>query len=197
MIFELLELASNKALEYDPKSQRRLAKLQGKTMRLHLRPMDQSITITPQAQGLELSSSDHGDVDVTLSTTLSAMIKITRDGIEDADLEPGELEMRGDPIIGQRFAQVISDLAIDWEQLLSEQIGQAPAKAVTIVAKQTRSFAEESRDKVIELVSTMVKDELNLTPDKSEVDKFLDDVDDLRANVDRLKARVDSLIKPS
>ena len=197
MIFELLELAGNKALEYDPESQRRLAKLQGKSMRLHLRPMDQNITLTPQAHGLELSSSDLGEVDVTLSTTLTAMIKITRDGIEDADLEPGELEMRGDPIIGQRFAQVISDLNIDWEQLLSEQIGHAPAKAVTMVAKQTRSFAEESRDKIKELVSVMVKDELNLAPDKIEVDKFLDDVDDLRANVDRLKARVDSLLKLS
>jgi len=197
MIFELLELAGNKALKYDPESQRRLAKLQGKTMRLHLRPMDQSITLTPQAQGHELSNSDLGEVDVTLSTTLSAMIKITRDGIEDADLEPGELEMRGDPIIGQRFAQVISDLNIDWEQLLSEQIGQAPAKAVTMVAKQTRSFAEESRDKLKELVSAMVKDELDLAPDKLEVNKFLDDVDDLRANVDRMKARVDSLINQS
>ena len=103
MLFSLLELAGNKALEYDEASLARLQKLHGKTMTLHIKKLDQSITVTPQAEGLEFSSATPDRVDVTLSTTVAAMIKISRDGLENAELEAGELEMSGDPIVGQRL----------------------------------------------------------------------------------------------
>lgn len=193
MLLDIIELASNKALEHDPQTRERLSKLQGKTMTLHIKTLEQSLTLSPQVEGLEFSRDNLDSVDVTLKATIGAMIKISRDGMEDADLETGELEMIGDPIIGQRFAQLIANLDIDWESLFTEQIGSGPAKLVITAAEQLRNFTKESQAYVKDMASHVMKDELDLVADRAEVDAFLDDVDTLRADAERLFARLKSL----
>ncbi len=193
MLLELLELASNKTLEHDPQTVERLKRLQGKTMTLTIKSLGQSISVTPFPEGLEFSHEAPDQVDVTLSATLGAMVKISRDGMDNADLEPGELEIAGDPIVGQRFAAVISQLNINWEALLAEQIGESPAKVVTYAAGQAKEFADESRSKFKEFVSTLIKEDMQLVADKQEVENYLDSVDMIRADVDRLGARLERI----
>lgn len=190
MLLDLLELAGNKTLEHDPQSLARLAKLQGKTMTLNIKTIGQSISVTPQLEGLEFSHTVPEKVDVTLSVTIPAMIKISRDGMDNAELDSGELEIMGDPIVGQRFAQVIAELDIDWHGLLAEHIGESPAKAVTFAAGQAKSFADDSRLKFKEFLNTLIKDDMRLVADKDSVESFLDDVDTVRADTDRLMARL-------
>ncbi len=193
MLLDLLELASNRTLAYDPETQARLEKLQGKTMTLIIAPLRQSVSITPHAEGLEFSSGDAVKADVTLTTTPGALIKITRDGMEDADLAPGELEMSGDPIVGQRFAQVIAKLNIDWEALLGEQLGDSPARAITFAAAQAKNFADESRYKFKAFINQLITEDMGIVANKQSVDSFLDEVDAVRANTDRLMARIKRL----
>jgi len=193
MLLDLLELASNKTLEHDSATQARLTKLQGKTMALQIKTINQSLAVTPHPHGLEFSNTIPEKVDVTLSATIGAMIKISRDGMEDAELEPGELEISGDPIIGQRFALVISELNIDWQNLLADQIGDGPAHVVTTAADQAKSFAQTSHQHVKELVSKFIKEDMDIVVDNDEVNAFLDDVDTLRADADRLIARIKRL----
>jgi ubiquinone biosynthesis protein UbiJ len=194
MLIDLLELASNKTLDHDPQTQARLQKLQGKTMTLNITTIGQSLSVTPHLEGLEFSQQPPERVDVTLSATLGAMIKISKkDGMENAELEPGELEIAGDPIVGQRFAQLISDLNVDWEGLLAERIGDSPAKAVTFAAQQAKLLASDAHIKLKGFVNTLIKDDLEIVAGKHGVDEFLDDVDTLRADTDRLHARLERL----
>jgi len=193
MLLDIFELASNKTLEHDSGTQARLVKLQGKTMTLHIKSLGQSISITPHHEGLEFSQEVPEHVDVTLSVTLGALIKISRDGMENAELEPGELEIQGDPIIGQRFAQIIADLNVDWESLLAEQFGDVPAKLITQSALQARDFAKASQAQVKTFISRLLTNELELVAEKSAVEPFLDGVDELRADADRLMARINRL----
>jgi ubiquinone biosynthesis protein UbiJ len=193
MLLDLFELASNKSLEHDPQTLERLARLQGKTMTLKIKSIGQSVSITPYPEGLEFSHDAPQKVDVTLSATLGAMIKISRYGMDNAELEPGELEIAGDPIVGQRFAQVISDLNIDWEALLAEHFGESPAKAITFAAGQAKVFADESKIRLKEFLNTLIKNDMALVADKTEVEVYLDEVDTLRADVDRLSARLERL----
>lgn len=190
MLLDLIEMASNKTLEHDPQTLERLKKLQGKTMTLNIKSIGQSLSISPRKEGLEFSQNRSANVDVTLSATLGAMIKISRDGIENAELEPGELEIAGDPIVGQRFAQVIADLNIDWDALLVEHIGESPAKIVSYASQQAREFADDSKIKLKEFISTLIKEDMGVVADKHAVEEHLDDVDTLRADVDRLHARL-------
>ena len=193
MLLNLLELASNKTLEHDPATQARLVKLQGKTMALHIKPINQSLALTPHPSGLEFSGIIPEHVDVSLSTTVNAMVKITRDGMEDAELAPGELEITGDPIIGQRFAQLMSELDIDWHSLLAEQIGDGPAHVVSAAAGQAKDFVKTSQSHLKQALSKLVKEDMDIVVEQEEVNAFLDDVDTLRADADRLIARIKRL----
>ena len=193
MLIELFELASNHALEHDPKTMQRLQQLHGKSMGLHIKTINQSITVSPFAEGIELSREILSKVDVTLKVTPSAMLKISRDGLEGADLQPGELEISGGPIIGQRFARIITELSINWEDLLAEQIGDSPARVVSMAAEQTRDFAQHSRAQIHNRFIHFIKNELTVTAEQEEVNNFLDDVDTLRADTERLAARIKRL----
>lgn len=190
MLVELFELASNNALEHDPETLLRLQKLQGKSMTLHVKTINQSITVTPSPEGVELTRDTPETVDVTLTATPAAMLKITRDGIDGAELQPGELEISGDPIIGQRFATIIAELNINWTSLLSDHIGDSPAKIVTLAAGQVRGFAEQSKSQLHKRFISFIKEEIAVTAERDDVDNFLDNVDSLRADSDRLIARL-------
>ena len=193
MLIELFEIACNHALEHDPITMQNLQKLQGKSMALTVKTINQSITVCPSPEGIELSRDIPENVDVVLTASPSAMLKISRDGMEDADLQPGELEISGDPIIGQRFAKIISEFDINWQDLLAEQIGDSPARVITLAAEQTLDIAQQSRVQIHNRLIHFIKEELGVTADHKEVDSFLDDVDTLRADTDRLKKRLKRL----
>ena len=204
MLIELLELASNNALQYDQLSLQRLAKLQGKTMILEIKPVQikpfdkigvQRVLISPQPHGLEFSNEIKESADVTLSATVGALIKIGRDTMDHAELKPGELEINGDPIIGQRFAGVLAELDVDWEGLLAEHIGETPAVLVSSGLSKAKQFAQESQSSIKTQFGQWLKDDLQLLADKSDAEIFFDEVDSLRADIDRLTARLSRIQK--
>ena len=197
MLIDLLELASNNALQHDDSSRDRLTKLVGKTMTLEIRPPGdlpiQRISVSPLPHGLEFSDQITNESDVTLSTTIPALIKIGRDGLDDAELEPGELEINGDPIIGQRFARVLAELDIDWEGLLAEHLGESPAVIIAAGFGKAKEFASESKSMFKQFINKLLIEDLQLLADKNDVEPFLDQVDTLRADADRLQARIKRL----
>ena len=195
MLLDLLELASNRTLAYDVGTRERLERLQGKSMVLTVKPMNQSLAITPQKEGLEFSRELPEHVDVTLRATLNALIKISRDGMDRAELEPGELEIEGDPIIGQRFAKVIAELDIDWNELLMDQVGDAPAQFIQMAAGRAFEFASTTRDHLKHVAKRLLTDDFDLVVNAEEVNTLLDQIDDVRADVDRLSIRLNRLNK--
>ena len=194
MLLNILELAINGALEFDPKAQRDLVKLHGKTMTLEIKPIPQKISISPMPHGLEFANESKA-TDVTLSATIGALVKISRDGLDDAELESGELEINGDPIVGQRFARILSQLDIDWEGLLAQRLGETPAVLISGGFVKAKEIAKESKGLFSKHLSNLLTDEMGLVAAKSDIELFLDNVDTLRADADRLQARIQRIQK--
>jgi ubiquinone biosynthesis protein UbiJ len=194
MLLNILELAINGALEFDPRAQRDLVKLHGKTMTLEIKPIPQKISISPMPHGFEFANESEA-TDVTLSATIGALVKIGRDGFDDAELESGELEINGDPIVGQRFARILSQLDIDWEGLLAQHIGETPAVLISGGFGKAKEMAQESKGLFSKHLSNLLTNEMGLVAAKSDIEPFLDDVDTLRADADRLQARIQRIQK--
>ncbi len=193
MLIELFELACNHALEHDPKTLERLTKLQGKSMALRIKMINQAVTVTPSPEGLEIINGVPESADVILSATPMAILKISRSGMENADLKPGELEISGDPIIGQRFASLISELDINWENLLAEKVGDSPARFISMATGQAIEFAEQSKEQLNRRFAHFIQEELAVTVTADEINNYLDNVDTLRADVERLATRINRL----
>ncbi len=195
MLLPLLELACNQALEYDAESLQKVAALQGKTIALEIRGFNQVFYVHPQRDGIEVATSAATSPSVTLAATPAALLKIARSGMDNADLEPGELEINGDPIVAQRFANIASGLDIDWEGLAAEHMGEVPAAIFQRGAVTAQTFVQEGRKVIKAQINTALTDEFEVVADAQEVDHFLEEVDDLRAAVDRLEARLNKVLK--
>jgi len=197
MLIDLIELACNSALEHDSASKQKLARLNGKMMTLEIKAMpsmgSQSVSICPQPHGVEISANLNQSPDVTLRTTLPTLIKISKDGLENAHLNPGELEISGDAIVGQRFAQLIAELAIDWEGMMAQHLGETPAAVLHMGLSKAKQIFQDSQSGFKSQVSTLLTEDLGLMATKQDVDPFLDDVDTLRADAERLHSRVKRL----
>lgn len=190
MIYPLIELACNQALEHDAAALASLQTLQGKSLLLEIKQVNQRLSIEPHAHGVEITTTELEHFDVTLSATPSALLSIAKQGLEGAELAPGELEISGDPIIAQRFARIAANLNIDWEGLLAEHFGELPSVILSKGFKQASVIANDGKTLLKDQLNTLLKEKFELVADHHEVDIFLENVDDLRATVDRLEARV-------
>lgn len=193
-LFQRLEVLINGALEHDPQSQQRVAALAGKVLALHIQDFNRTLIIQPLPHGVELSADvDAFDIDMTLSASIKALVAITRDGIENVDLPKGAIDIQGDPIIGQRFAQLIAELDVDWDGLLAEHIGDTPASLVSQGLKQAQSIAMRGKTIATEKFQNLVKEEIGVLADKQQAEEFLQGVDTLKADAERLLARIKRL----
>lgn len=193
MLLSLLEIAGNRILSLDDDSKQKLEKLQGKTIALEIKTLKKTLYVIPTAKGIEFHNEVNNKPDVTIKTTLGALLKISKNGMENAELQTGELEIEGDAITGQRFAGIITELDIDWEELLAQQIGDIPARIIGQSAKSLSEWANDTRHTMKQNTSEYLTEELRIAAPKHAVDTFLNDVDTLRADVDRLYARIQRL----
>lgn len=194
MLLQLAELACNKALEHDLAAQERMRSLHGKWVALEIKEINRTVHIAIKPHGLELLEHSEQSPHVTLSATPAAMLKIARQGMEDAELEPGDLEINGDPIVAQRFATLASNIDVDWEAFFAEHLGEVPAAFLSRGLATARSAALTGRAMVKQRIRDSLKSEMGLFADGEEVESFLDDVDELRGAVDRLEARLKRVI---
>jgi ubiquinone biosynthesis protein UbiJ len=195
MLLSLIELACNQALEHDPLSLEKIQRLRGKPVTIKIKDLNRSVTILAQSFGIELQEGESSEASVTLAATPPALLKIARHGMENAELEPGELEINGDPIVAQKFAALISGLNIDWDALLAEHLGEVPASLLNKGVSMAQMAARDGRTFLKSKVNRALVEEMNLVADANSVEHYLEDVDQLRASVDRLEARLKRLLK--
>jgi ubiquinone biosynthesis protein UbiJ len=196
MLQALIETGSRKVLATDPNTLEKLAKLADKTIALNILKLDKTVFIRTHSDAITLGfeqPDNPEDIDVTLIAKPSTLLKIARDGIEDANLEAGELVIEGDAIVGQRFASLMNQLDIDWEELFSEIIGDVPARALFSMFEGLQKWSAESGQTMKANVSDYLLEESNLLAHPIAVDDFNDQVDTLRNDTARLEARLSKL----
>lgn len=194
MLKEIINQASQKilapTLQDDPAIKAKLSKLSGKTIAFHLKKIEQTFYFLPNDNGLEIENDAPEKIDVTIRAKPSTILKIARDGMEGADLDAGELEIEGDAITGQRFAGLLNELNIDWEELLSQRIGDVPAHILASGITKLVAWSKETHSTVKQNMAEYLVEEARLAASRISVDKYLDQVDELRNDVARLSARV-------
>lgn len=177
----------------DPKLQAAMQKLEGKAIAFELKKINQTIYFLPSKSSLEITAVAPTNVDVTIRAKPSTVLKVARDGIEDAKLESGELEIEGDAITGQRFSKLLGEIDIDWEELLSQHIGDAPAHLVAKGLFAFKTWGDNTKDTLKQNMGEFIVEEARLAASHVLVEKYLDGVDELRNDVARLSARVKRL----
>ncbi len=193
MLKDLINTAGQRLLEQDPQNHDKLEKLAGKAIAFEIKKLDKTLYFSPTTEALNVGLQAPEIIDVTIRPKPSTLLKIARDGIDNAELSSGELEIDGDAITGQRFAKLLSELDIDWEELFAQQIGDVSARLLFDGLQRLRSWGQETQSTVKQNISEFLVEEAKLAASKTAIDTYLDDVDALRNDVARLAARIRQL----
>lgn len=191
MVLSILEIASNHVLEFDPSTQERLQKLTGKTIAVEIKQF-QTVYLTPGERGLALTHEEQ-PTNVTIKATLRALVKLSQQDIDDVELAPGELEIIGDALVGQRFAKLLSELDIDWEGLLADKVGDNATHMLGTAGRAFSDLFQQGQNSLRESVAEILKTELIVS--ESETALFSQHIAELQEKITNLESRVAKINK--
>ena len=186
-----------KLLQSDTATLDRLAALDGKVIALDFESTDITFYMFPSAAGIRLRNEWDGEVDVHMKGEPAELFKMGLAG--KSPVTPGKIHVKfeGDLHIGQQFKKILDDMQIDWEELLSQRIGDSAAYHASQLLRGMRRRLKETVRTSATNSSEYLRFEAGLLPADWRVEEFVNDVDKIREDVDRLSKRVERLLGAS
>jgi ubiquinone biosynthesis accessory factor UbiJ len=183
-----LEIALNHTLSLDPDTRQKLAALEGRSIRLHLRGPELALSVTVEKEHLKVGPpQDTGQLRVAASPG-SLLAMALRRG--DEGVSPGKVEIAGDADLARRLEKLASTFQPDFEEAFARSFGDVLGVPLAQAIAKGLRHARESAGHLVEDGADWLRDEARLTPAMGEVDDFLDGVDALRERSERLEARL-------
>ena len=190
----------NRYLWLDPMNRARLQSLHSKTMLIKIQPTNIVLRCETQTTGLLLRSTpaarDH-DADVTISGTWLSWLAALMQRDKQALFVSGDLTLIGSAEIGQHFMMLLSSRNIDWEECLSQVVGDIGAYYIGYYGRLLLDWREHASASCVQDIDEYLHEEIQLLPTKSAIQTLLIAVDTLRDETDCLVARVNQLIAMS
>jgi len=192
LITGTVETALNRYLALNPEACQRLRAIEGKVLAIELRGLDSTLYLIAYDRGIDVFSRYEGEPDAVLSGTPLQLMSLSR-GDAGSQLLSGEAKIRGEQTVAQRFSELLSLSAIDWEEVLAQAIGDIPAHQMGRLLRGTHAWLTRTGASLRADLGEYLQEEVRLLPSRNEVEAFMDDVDGLRADTDRLEARLKRL----
>lgn len=175
----------------------RLQELHGRLICLKLSQPTLQLYFMPTAQGVTVSSNYDAEPDVTIQGTVLALLRVMGSKDSGQAMLANKVTIEGDSGLGMRFSQILREVDIDWEELLSRAVGDSIAHQAGKQFRNTKAWLDDSAKAMRLNLQEYLQEEKRLTPPAAELRPFLDEVDTLRMDVDRLEKRLALLEKRS
>ena len=192
-----LETAFNAWLALDAQThgnaRSRLQALQGKLICLHISNPDVQLYFLPTADQVRVTTRYAAAPDVTIHGSALGLMRLSASNdAGKAMLEHG-IKIDGDMGLGNHFSQILREIDVDWEELLSRAVGDVVAHHLGQVVRNAQGWLGDSSHAMRLNTQEYLQEEARLVPADAEIRQYLDAVDTLRADTDRLEARLKRL----
>lgn len=182
-----VERALRLLLEHDPDAHARLARIDGRVVRLHVTRPAVEVSLAVVDGRIDVLRTFDGEADVTITGSLAALRSLQRSN--DA-LYGGEVRVEGDIGVAKGLSDVIGGLDLDLEELVAPFLGGTLARRVGLAGRDARAWFGRTRESFRVNAEEYLKEETELLAPADEIVRWNADVDELRAAADRLAARV-------
>lgn len=179
----------NHLLNQQPWSRDQLCRFAGKTLQLSVPPVTLHLLVESHGEFAALTSAENSTPDATLSLTISAAFK----WLMQKQLDPSQLTMTGNTELATEVGKILRSLSWDFEEDLSQVIGDIPAHKLVSVGKQAAQEASRQAISLAGMLSEFWQEEDPLIAKSRHLAQFTQDVDALRDDVERLAKRVEKL----
>ena len=186
---ETLEASINAALKRDPATLAKFSALQGKVIAFELTELNLNLYLFPHSEGIQVQYLYEGQADTTLQGTPLAFINMSLGDSTDSFFS-GEVRIKGDIELGQRFKRMLDQLDLDWEEWLSNYSGDLIAFKTGNLIRSLSTWGKDAL-KTLELdTREYLQEEGHLTPHPAEIEGFAKNISELRDHTARLEARI-------
>ena len=171
-----------------------LESLQGKCIAIEITDLKSTIYCFPGTSGIRLSmETPEHEADATIRARLISLVNLASESDKVSTSIQEGVSFHGDVAVAQRLQKLISNVDIDWEEILSRQLGDVAGVQVYRFLHQAKNFFRQSSTSLFHSGSEYLQEEIRMTPAPVEQEKFRADVTRLRHDVDRSEARINQL----
>lgn len=194
-LLQPLEFAINRLIARDPHIIKVLsAAAAGKTISVRCTSQPRwQISLLINSDRILLLSAPQDAPDASLAGSHGALSRLLLSDDQAAALHDPDIELSGDVQLIQRLHRALSQLDINWQDLLAPLLGDIGTRAAATGWEHGRDTVLHAADALKQNVTDFVQEEAALTPTKNQVQYFTEDLDALRLRLDRLQARIQRL----
>lgn len=194
LVTAVVETGLNTLLKQDSESQRRLARLKGKVLRVRLTDINKQLVFV-FSQQIDVLAEFEGDADCDLALAISVAPQLKDKANLTSLIKQDKLQLDGDIDVAQQFSNLLNGLNPDIAEWLSYYTGDVVAHTLVRGAQQGLAFLKQMTERNQRYVGELVVEEWRLAPGALEVAYFADQVDDVQSQASRLSARLDAFEK--
>jgi len=191
IILNSVEKMVNRVLSLDEETLDSLATLEGDVVEIDVLNTDIRLFILPTVKGVTLASKYEDKTDVSIKGTPAALLGM----ITAEEIGAGDVEIIGNVGLAHKLQSIMKKIDVDWEEYLSQFIGDIAAHKIGNLLRGMGQFAKVSANTIALDISEYLRYEKEALLDQSELDEFNHAVDEIRNDVERLQKRVERVGK--
>ncbi|OEE78397.1 ubiquinone biosynthesis accessory factor UbiJ [Vibrio ordalii] len=194
LVTAAIETTLNTLIQDDPELVRRLSRLKGQVIQVHLKEFNKTLTFI-FSQQIDVLAAYEGESNCYLSLNVSILPELREQANITQLIKQDKLVLEGDIQLAQKFAQLITDCKPDVEEWLSRLTGDVLAHALVQGVKDIGQALQSQQTKYQNHLSQVLTEEWRLLPSSLEVAYFCDQVDDLNSQAARIEAKIQHLLE--
>jgi len=191
---EALETSINLILKQDPATLEKLSSLQDKVIAFEITDLELNLFLFPHNEGIHVKYLYQGKADATLQGHALAFINMSLGDATESFFK-GEVRIKGDIELGQRFKRILEQLDLDWEEWLSNYTGDLIAFKASSLFRDFNKWGKNALNTLKLDAREYIQDEGQLSPHSSELEEFTKNINQLRDDTARLEARLSRILK--
>jgi ubiquinone biosynthesis accessory factor UbiJ len=190
VLTQAIENLLNRNLPRSPRAQELCETLKGKAVRIEAQGLGWRLDCESLGTSLKLTRAGHSErtPDAEISGSLIGLAALAGPHPEEV-IQRGDVSIRGDAELAQKFRELAMLLRPDVEEELSKIIGDTPAHQALRLVKAFTGFGRRAVNTGVRNVAEYLAHERGDLVPRAEAEDFYRGVERLREDLDRLDAR--------
>tara|TARA_Y100001956_G_C4121736_1_gene187804 strand:+ start:809 stop:1414 length:606 start_codon:yes stop_codon:yes gene_type:complete len=189
----VIETSLNTLIKDDPELGRRLGRLKGQVIQVHLKEINKTLTFI-FSQQIDVLGNYEGEPDCYLSLNLAVLPELRDQSNITKLIKQDKLVLEGDIQLAQKFSQLMTDCKPDIEEWLSRVTGDVVAHTLVKGVSSLGQLVSNQASKHQRHLGQVITEEWRMAPAPLEVAHFCDQVDDVKSQAARVEAKLNQLL---
>lgn len=189
-----LEKIINACLSSDEEALKKLSSLSHKVIAIKITDWNLQVYIKPTSHGVELLA-DPQTPDCIVSGNLFSLFKVSQAKGNSIAIIKNAIDISGDNQVGEALQNILSELDIDWEELLSKYVGDVFAHKISLHLHNSKNFTKNTLLNLGNQFKNYMQSESRNLPTSEEVERFIQDVITLQYDVDHIERLLQEYIQ--